>query len=63
MICIGDKVCIRGFGPMSSMCHYEGAHGVVTDIEIGRPMGDVMFVQLSNGDKIIPVRRQFCEKE
>ena len=60
----GDKVRLRGFQPMSTMEHYEGATGTVVDIEANRNMGDVIFVQLDNEtDKVIQTRRQFCEKE
>ena len=59
----GDKVQLRGFQPMSTMEHYEGATGVIVDIESNGNLGDVIFVQLDKGDKIIQTRRQFCEKE
>ena len=62
MINKGDKVQLRGFQPMSTMEHYEGAHGVVVDIEPNSNLGDVVFVQLDN-DKIIQTRRQFCERD
>lgn len=59
----GDKVRLGGFQPMSTMEYYEGACGVIIDIEDSR-MGDVMFVQLTDGtDRIIQTRRQFCKKE
>jgi hypothetical protein len=60
----GDKVQLRGFQPMSTMEHYEGSCGVVVDIEPNSNMGDVVFVQLTDGtDRIVQTRRQFCEKE
>lgn len=65
----GDRVRLRGFQPMSTMEHYEGATGTVVNIEVNRNLGDVIFVQLNNNDpynktdKIIQTRRQYCEKE
>jgi hypothetical protein len=60
----GDKVQLRGFQPMSTMEHYEGCRGVVIDIESNANMGDIVFVQITDGtDRIIQTRRRFCEKE
>ncbi len=60
----GDNIRLSGFQPMSTMEHYEGANGIVIDIETNTNMGDVMFIQLTDGtDRIIQTRRQFCEKQ